>query len=387
MYNMCKPQIGLIGCFQNGKSTLVNCLLGNRVAITGEGVAKTKKISRYVHGNEAGFYSISPNGQRKRISKDAIYDIMLNDAAHDGMMCEMTLPSPLLEKVDIVDTPGFDAAQADTSVTTGYIPQLDFIFFVIGRGSGGGGLNTAEKEVLAEIVRQNKPFSVLFNCRDLNHWNPQEENVRFCIEQLTATFRNNDIRPCRITTETVENFILPVNLAWYWQSLVKKGLNPSYCFFEETEAERTLLKRVKNYFYDDYEGLPSVEELVQLSNIGWVKQYLVTIIPAPVLQCELTGTSVYVSWNVTDSTHIYELSYRIQGKEFWTTLETTDKEKTISPLTEGQTYEIRVRAMANDRRSVSKFSEVKYVTVPKKKIAVTYNPTKNNGGMLGDLTP
>ncbi|MDO4571490.1 MAG: dynamin family protein [Planctomycetia bacterium] len=389
---MRKPQIGLIGCFQNGKSTLVNCLLGNRVAITGEGVAKTKKIARYVHGNEAGFYSISPNGQRNAIGKEDIYNLMLNDAAHDGMVCEMSLPSPLLKKVDIVDTPGFDAAQVDTSVTTGYIPQLDFIFFVIGRGSGGGGLNMAEKSVLAEIVRQNKPFSVLFNCRDLNQWNPQEENVRCCINELTAAFQNSDIRPYRITAE---DFILPVNLAWYWQSLVKQGLNPDYCFFKETEAEKTLLRRVRNYFHDDYEGLPSVEELNQLSNIGWVKQYitapqnviatLTNAIPAPVLQCSLTGTSVHVSWNATDPTHIYELSYCIQGKEFWTTLETTNNEKTISSLTEGQTYKFRVRAVANDRHSVSEFSKVKCVTVPKKKITVTYNPTKNRGGMLDDL--
>ena len=34
--------IGIVGCYQNGKSTLVNCLLDNKVAMTGSGKATTK---------------------------------------------------------------------------------------------------------------------------------------------------------------------------------------------------------------------------------------------------------------------------------------------------------------------------------------------------------
>lgn len=388
---MTKPQIGLIGCFQNGKSTLVNCLLGNRVAITGEGVAKTKKIARYVYGDEPGYFSISPDGLRKRITKEQIYEIMLRDVSHDGTVCEMVLPSPLLRKVDIIDTPGFDAGQTDTSVTSDYIPQLDFIFFVIGRGSGGGGLNTVEKAVLAEIVKQNKPFSVLFNCRDLSHWNPGEDNVQQCIEELGASFKNNGIRPYAITAG---DFILPVNLAWYWQAIVIQGLDPHFCFFDPTDAEKDLLKNVKNYFYDDYNGLPSAGQLVSLSNIAWVKSYitappnvistLTNAIPVPILSCRLDGTSVHVQWNSIDPTLTYELSYHRQGDETWTTLETSNNKTTISNLPEGYTYEFRARALANHKRSVSKDSDVVCVEIPRRKTTVTWNPTKQ-GGMLDDF--
>lgn len=391
-----KPQIGLIGCFQNGKSTLVNCLLENRVAITGEGVAKTKKIARYVYGQEAGFFSIATDGRRKSITKEQIYDIMLRDASRDGTVCEMVLPSPLLRKVDIVDTPGFDAGQTDTSVTTGYIQQLDFIFLVIGRGAGGGGLNQAEKGVLKEIVKYNKPFAVLFNCRDTLHWNPRAENVRKCIGELVSSFKNNDICPYSITSE---DFILPVNLAWYWQAVVKQGLDSRFCFFDTTDAEKTLLREVKNYFYDDYEGLPTAEQLIDLSNIDWVKRYitapqnaiasLIYAIPAPNLTCRLDGTTVHATWNSVNPTHSYELIYLAQGEPSWRMLPpTSDHKATFANLVQGQTYEFRIRAMANDNHSVSKYSEVVRMEVPRKKSTVVYvppDPNKPQPTMLDDF--
>ncbi|MDO5565054.1 MAG: dynamin family protein [Planctomycetia bacterium] len=390
---MSKLQIGLIGCFQNGKSTLVNCLLGNRVAVTGEGVAKTKKSARYVYGDEAGFYSISKNGKRKKIDKDEIYKIMLNDVSHDGTVCEMVLPSPLLKDVDIVDTPGFDAAQEDTSVTSDYIPQLDYIFFVIGRGSGGGGLNSAEKTVLSKIVQLNVPFSVVFNCRDINHWSPMDEHVKMCIDALTATFVSNGIRPYCVTSK---NLILPVNLAWYWQALVLNGLDSRFCFFDKTEAEVTLLKAVKNHFYDDdSRQLPPVEELIRLSNIDWIKRFVMAdtnpivvlkdAIPAPVLHCELKDTSIHAFWNETNPTHIYEFSYRQKGERAWITIESNTNELVIPQLENGLTYECRVRTRANNKVSVSKHSEEISISIPKIKTTVTYRSGSGKAGIMDDL--
>ena len=40
-----KPRIALYGCFQVGKSTLINCLMNHYVALTGKGLATTSLVS------------------------------------------------------------------------------------------------------------------------------------------------------------------------------------------------------------------------------------------------------------------------------------------------------------------------------------------------------
>ena len=46
-----KPTLVILGQFQNGKSTLLNCLLGGEYAIQGEGLATTNCIVRYTMGD------------------------------------------------------------------------------------------------------------------------------------------------------------------------------------------------------------------------------------------------------------------------------------------------------------------------------------------------
>ena len=46
-----KLNIGVVGCFQNGKSTFVNCLLDDIVARTGDGLATTSVNTKYVYGD------------------------------------------------------------------------------------------------------------------------------------------------------------------------------------------------------------------------------------------------------------------------------------------------------------------------------------------------
>ncbi len=358
---MTKPQIGLIGCFQNGKSTLVNCLLGNRVALTGEGVAKTKRIVRYAYGNEIGFRSVDVNGIARNLDKTEIQNVVLSDKNGEIYYCEMILPSPLLKDVDIVDTPGFDANQTDTSHTTGYIKNLDFIFFVIGGGGNRGGLNEAEKQVLAEILRQGIPFSVLYNCCDFANWKPDCDNVGCCIQALESSFRNNGIKVHAITED---GSILPVNLAWYWQSLLSAGLPSSFCFFKATEAENALVDQIDNYFYKHSPSheLPPQKVLAELSNISLVKRYIIAIvnfigsISKPVLSYLVNDKEVYLSWEMEDNNYIYEIGYRIEGDSSWITTESTETKKVITDLKEGQVYEFRVCAKHIQQNKVSDYS-------------------------------
>lgn len=163
-------------------------------------------------------------------------------------------------------------------------------------------MNEAERNVLYEILKREKPFAVLYNCCDYGVWEPNGEGVRRCVESLEANLRAGGVRPFK-TTE--HGGILPVNLAWYWRSLVDRNLDSSYCFFDETAAETRLLKQVRNYFYDPDEpnaGLPTSERLAELSNIDLAKRYVVAISPfiatlrTPKLTCETDGSAIVASW-------------------------------------------------------------------------------------------
>ncbi|MBQ2850724.1 MAG: 50S ribosome-binding GTPase, partial [Thermoguttaceae bacterium] len=79
-----KPQIGLVGCFQNGKSTLTNCLLQNRVALTGEGVSKTKKVTRYVYAKEVEYRLVGDDGNVRTTDRATLETTALSDQ-NDGV--------------------------------------------------------------------------------------------------------------------------------------------------------------------------------------------------------------------------------------------------------------------------------------------------------------
>ena len=99
---MNRPQIGLVGCFQNGKSTLLNCLLKARCALIGEGVAKTKTVIRYTYNERLSFYCVWRNGKREKTTFDEIKNLMISADQDNLAYCEVGIPSPCLEKIDVV---------------------------------------------------------------------------------------------------------------------------------------------------------------------------------------------------------------------------------------------------------------------------------------------
>lgn len=157
--------IGVLGHYQNGKSTLINCLMGNLVCATGDGaISTTKKNSR--HEFRKGFF--------------------------------------------LIDTPGMDANELDNAETSSVIEQLDFAIVVL-QNKG-----VSEKDMVAInlLTDQGVPMLVLVNCTDYgnkNKWSPQSG--------FNSNILNN-IKPQFIGKPLVAGIdILLVNLQWYWYSI------------------------------------------------------------------------------------------------------------------------------------------------------------------------
>lgn len=222
-----KPIIGVYGMFQTGKSTLINCLLDDYVALTGQGLSTTSLTARfrYREAPELKYRSLSGKlapttieeinapGFVDRVKMDSVFQI------------EAKLPAALLRKCDIVDTPGFNANEQDTRVAANTLEEIHYVIFVVPNRS----LYQYEKSVLLEIFRWKKPVLLLMNCsqgRGTEMWMPESAQNRIIREGIegwidSTGFRTEMINGCKV---------FPCNFLFYWYCQAAFDKSVSYIY-------------------------------------------------------------------------------------------------------------------------------------------------------------
>ena len=182
-------EIAVIGDYQIGKSTLVNCLIGYNGAEVGRGVSTTHELRSYAIG--------------------------------DG--------------ISIVDTPGFNApnegGQSDEREAMAAIKRAFAVVVVLTQSMG-----VRCKTVIDAALHQGKRCFVVYNCRDRNWWSPQEcEDIRLSIE---ADLKNSGRGDSFIKADGIS--VYSINVLWASYGL---GL-----LTDEKE-----IKKIRNYAYGDLE--------------------------------------------------------------------------------------------------------------------------------------
>ena len=220
-----KLTIGILGAFQNGKSTLVNCLLGREVAYTGGyGKSVTSVNTKYCHG-DSEMVRYYDNGELLReipLKMDCS-----NDSPNNATEIHVILRSPILEHINILDTPGFNANDHDDSIAQSSYEDIDAaVLLIINKG-----LNTVEKEIAKNLAHKGIPYFIVMNCMDAGDdmWNPDSEH--------NALIANNIIHLNPISIGGKSIWI--TNLLWYWHS--------SLCL-RHTELEQKQYKRIRAFF-------------------------------------------------------------------------------------------------------------------------------------------
>ena len=117
-----KINIGVVGEFQNGKSTFVNCLLDDLVARTGGyGLSVTSTNTVYEYGN---VQNVSYLSNSEILGNCRLVDFLNGDFGPLGVeKVVVSLWKPVLNKINIIDTPGFNANEVDTAMTTSFLSQ------------------------------------------------------------------------------------------------------------------------------------------------------------------------------------------------------------------------------------------------------------------------
>jgi GTPase Era involved in 16S rRNA processing len=210
-----KLNVGIIGGFQNGKSTFVNCLLDGLVARTGgEGVSVTSVNTKYVYGDIQSVSYLSAGREQKKVTLSEFVETKTFPNGIDEIV--VSLWKPILKTINIIDTPGFNAKQKDTAMAINSLKGLDVAIVVVNnRGlEKQGNENPAEKDIMKIMTQRHIPFFVLMNCTDTGglRWLPKSQFNQDMFKKISA-----DIQTEHLTPVSINKFpVWACNLKWFW---------------------------------------------------------------------------------------------------------------------------------------------------------------------------
>ncbi len=234
MNNQEKLNVGIVGGFQNGKSTFVNCMLDDLVARTGgEGVRVTTVNVKYTYGETQSVDYLS----NRNVVETTTLRKFLQSKEFSPIINEVrvSLWKPILRYVNIVDTPGFNANDVDTSMALASLNDLDAAIIVV----NNKGLSETEVQIMSSLSIRGIPFYVIMNC--LNNggdsWNPQSKFNEEKEKAISDAMRNKQFYPQRIENDRP---IIRANFLWFWYS--------SEQFNQEENEKQEYLEDCINYY-------------------------------------------------------------------------------------------------------------------------------------------
>lgn len=267
-------RVAIIGTFQVGKSTLVNCLLDQALAIVGMGVPTTHLLCHYKK-KRAGlprnllFYDSRgiELGNPVRFSTSVLRRIGKILPEKTIKICFELDDLGWLEKFEIIDTPGLDAigemAATDEKLTTKAIAHSDCHILVVPNTQLA---SSVIHELLPKIKDTNKPIVCVMNCC-ASRVSPDPNaqcNMETAID-IGHQLQDSGVLPCamRLNNDTIR--VLPCNLSWYWVSR-KQAIEHKIVNQQTNEMYEVLCARVADWFSRGGRKRPSNEILAKQSN-------------------------------------------------------------------------------------------------------------------------
>lgn len=255
-----KPTIGIFGSFQNGKSTLINCILQDSLAkVGGNGMSVTDVNTRYTYG---------PRFVAKAIKKGKVIQEMKNAEKYKYFSVSehvdevvLQIKNNALKEYDLLDTPGLDANKQDTELALSGIVKCDFAILVLRNKS----ISQTEKALARNLYTKHIPFVILINCYN----SVDIEDSWLATSRHNCSIRDNiiaDLKSSRITPFLAKGYpqILLVNLIWEWIALDITDENESVGI---KSAKRMLKNLWTEYFGQKDYSLKTVKANSQFDSV------------------------------------------------------------------------------------------------------------------------
>lgn len=204
-------RIGIVGDFQSGKSTLINCLLGRPIATIGDGTPTTHSIVNYLYGEEERLECIDVSGN---IVRSSLNDLERIEMSKQINQINVFVASSLLHDFVLTDMPGFGNDKRDNFLAEISISNIDFAI-VLTRNEKSG---EEESNLYKDVVRLKKhriPYYLIMNCTNFFTWspcNPDNERIAYRNRSLFSFYNP-------LTYPFEKGQTLSVNLMWYWFSI------------------------------------------------------------------------------------------------------------------------------------------------------------------------
>ena len=258
-----KPTVAIVGKYQDGKSTLVNCLLGGEYAFQGDGLTTTKYTARYMLGDMPEIRAVGGGGE-----------IILSDLLETGLKrcleelpnvseLKITVYSPFLYTLNLMDSPGWSANATDNSTAEQALESSDIFVYVLTKA-----ISEDDLEYLRLIAKTNKPWFVILNCQDDR--SPQETEV--LSSEIDSKLRSERLdENCHALQ--ARHLVFPVNLLWAQYAL--RCASP--------EKLPKIDRRIRAFFSD---ALPDRGRILSESGILWLRRALVE---KTAMMCRLPG--------------------------------------------------------------------------------------------------
>ena len=189
--------VAVVGDFNSGKSTFINALLGTKLCPVGN-EPTTASVTYFIHGDRER-YELERDGTRTSIERGQYLSIVRHSKSkvedREANVFHVSIDSPVLEHVRLVDTPGFNAPPPnsnDTKVTEDSIATADVLFLIIDARKGNPSKSLLEQ---LDHLRTNlkagsgPPAFLLLNKAELLPPSQREEVKRVCESQYDDRFR------------------------------------------------------------------------------------------------------------------------------------------------------------------------------------------------------
>lgn len=269
-------KIAIIGTFQVGKSTLLNCLINESLAGIGIGTPTTHTLNFYKNNT-------SPEILCRNIKGECLYRQSWERGVSEFSIPRETvrvmyeLPKSFdLHGNLLIDTPGLDSAGKDASLDTMRTIDVirdntvDLLILVVSNKQLDSAIRSS---VLPCIKEARKNLIVLMNCNRRNHPNPSSKINQETALQIDEELRAVGIRHSRVWMSG-ESKVLPCNAVWWWISQ-RNRTNIRFCNQQTDEVFQMRYQEIKNYYADILEQpMPSLETLQQKSNLLHLFAYL-----------------------------------------------------------------------------------------------------------------
>ena len=182
-----RPLIVLTGKFQEGKSTLINQLLGGKYARTGNGLSTTRCCVRYCYGESESVRVVSGDGVGRTTRTMPMAQLLSGEVGCGRGECiEVVCRNDLLRKLTLVDTPGFDACDDDDGIASRILSEASLVIYV----HRGNALYSLPPP-LRQLQRQGTKVLFLYNRDD-----DQSDRQVKAVCDTTAAVLGNRLQLC-----------------------------------------------------------------------------------------------------------------------------------------------------------------------------------------------